>query len=81
MNAQEVSQKYRLKEMHRQNKEPNKNGTSGACGVSWSERRHKWRAYVRHNGRTNWLGEFRNKDTAIEVVNKFREKITVQEDT
>lgn len=75
MTAQDFAAQARLRELHRHNKEPNSGNDSGACGVSWTERRKKWRAYVNYNGKTEWLGEFRDRDTAIDVVNKRRAEI------
>lgn len=79
MSLETLAKKYQIQELHRTNKEPNKQGTSGACGVSWSERRKKWRAYVSHNRKTHWIGEFRDKATALEAVNKCREIIVSKE--
>lgn len=75
MTDEDLAKQFRTQQMHRTNKEPNRNGTSGARGVSWSERRKKWRAYVSHNRRQMWIGEFRDKAVAIEAVNRCRESV------
>lgn len=80
MTAEELALKFRTQQMHRTDKEPNKGSSSGACGVSWSERRKKWRAYVTHNRKTLWIGEFRDKDVAINAVNECREVIVNKEE-
>lgn len=38
-------------------------------GVSWSKRRSKWRAYVHHEGRTRYVGEFADEDDAARAYN------------
>lgn len=70
--VREIIRKNQMEQMLAQDKEPNKNGTSGKCGVSWSERRNRWRGYVTHNRKTTWVGEFKDKDTAVKAVNECR---------
>lgn len=47
---------------------------SGFSGVSWEKRRKKWKAQLRYNGKNNWLGDFLNKDDAINAVRHARLK-------
>lgn len=42
-----------------------KRNTSGFIGVSWSERRHKWKASIHVNGKETHLGIFTDKKDAI----------------
>lgn len=41
------------------------NNTSGVTGVSYSERYHKWEAYITVNQKRKYLGRYLNKDDAI----------------
>lgn len=69
----EVVRKNQLRQRFTPERPLAKNNTSGRRGVSWSERRQKWRAYLQHNGRTAWLGEFTNKTDAIRAVEEVEE--------
>lgn len=40
---------------------------SGVTGVSWSEKRNKWKSVLIFKGKTNYLGYFKNKDDAIKA--------------
>ena len=46
------------------------NNTSGFKGVSWSNREHKWRAYITNNQKFVHLGTF---NYAIEAARKYNE--------
>lgn len=71
----EVVRKNQLRQRFSPERPLAKNNTSGRRGVSWSERRQKWRAYLRTKGRTAWLGEFTNKTDAIRAVEEVEEAI------
>lgn len=71
--ASEVVRKNQLRQQFSPELPLAKNNTSGRRGVSWSERRQKWRAYLRTKGRTAWLGEFTNKTDAIRAVEEVEE--------
>ena len=49
----------------------NYGGTSKYKGVDWDKRRSKWRAQIRHNYKTFFLGRF---DDEIEAARKYDEK-------
>lgn len=76
--ASEVVRKNQLRQRFSPERPLAKNNTSGRRGVSWSERRQKWRAYLRTKGRTVWLGEFTNKADAIRAVEEFEEALEKQ---
>lgn len=48
-----------------QNRPMNRNNTSGHPGVSWDKRRRKWRARIKINHKTAYLGEFENIEEAV----------------
>lgn len=48
--------------------------TSGCKGVSFYRKTGKWRAYIKHNGKTYWLGVFTDKEDANQArLQKERE--------
>ena len=56
------------------NRALNKNNTSGAKNVYWSETKQKWCAGLRHMGKKISLGVFDKLEDAIVIVTKFREE-------
>lgn len=56
------------------NKEIQSNNTSGVTGVSWNKRSSKWLAYIKINGNTINLGEYKDKDEAIKVRKNAEEE-------
>lgn len=48
-----------------------RNNTSGVTGVSWCNRRGKWRAYGKKDGRQHWLGYHDDIDLAAKAVKAF----------
>ncbi len=48
-----------------QNKSMYKNNTSGFTGVSWNKKQQAWQAYIRSNGKNNFLGYFDDFDDAV----------------
>lgn len=57
-----------------QNRRTRKDSSSGIKGVLWSSQHRKWQAYVRANGKNNYLGSFSDPHEAGEVVRAFREQ-------
>lgn len=51
------------------------NNRSGFKGVSWSNQKRKWEAYITVNYKRTRLGFFRNKDDAAKAVMSAREKM------
>ncbi|CZW64547.1 HNH endonuclease [Enterobacter hormaechei subsp. steigerwaltii] len=49
------------------------NNTSGVAGVSYEERRGKWRAHIKVNGKMKSLGYFKRKEDAIAARKKGEE--------
>jgi hypothetical protein len=47
--------------------------TSGYKGVVWSKACQKWTARIKHNGKNIYLGVFKSKDLANQVVRQKRE--------
>lgn len=47
---------------------------SGHKGVFWDKIRHKWEAYITHNGERIRLGRFNNKQDAINARLKAEKK-------
>ena len=47
-----------------------KDNTSGFKGISWLERRKKWRTYITLNNKTIYLGEFKKIKDAIIIRKK-----------
>lgn len=52
------------------NNKLNRNNTSGTKGVYYIKQRDKWRAVIGFRGKTIHLGEFKNKEEAIEARKK-----------
>ena len=52
---------------HRQNCTKDKKGTSKYTGVHWCKPRNKWRAEIRINGKTKYLGSFKSELEASEA--------------
>lgn len=52
---------------NQQNKTIQRNNTSGITGVVWRKDRHSWRAEIKVNGKTIYLGSSQNKDEAIKL--------------
>ena len=50
------------------------NNTSGVMGVCWRKKNQKWRAYITVNHKRIELGDFTNKEDAIEVRKIAEEK-------
>jgi hypothetical protein len=63
------NQKHNLQDLtNKQNLEKQriaKNNTSGHKGVSWFKQTSKWRAQIRHNGESEYLGLFDKLEDAI----------------
>jgi hypothetical protein len=50
---------------------------SGIRGVSWNKAARKWAAYVRHEGKTNYVGLFTDiKEAEVKVIAKRNELFT-----
>lgn len=58
---------------NQQNRCVNKNNTSGVKGVSWDERRGKWRAQLSFEGSRKFLGYFIDLTDAEKVITTLRE--------
>lgn len=56
------------------NRKMQDNNTSGAIGVSWSKRQHKWRAYIAFNKKRVDLGWFSNYEDAVKARQKAENK-------
>lgn len=50
-----------------ENNKNRSNNTSGITGVTWHSRSKKWRATIKKNGKQYELGEFKDKDKAIQA--------------
>lgn len=50
---------------NRQNRPPRKDNTSGVTGVTWSEPKKRWLAFVSIGNKQHFLGHFLTKDKAI----------------
>ena len=48
--------------------------TSGFRGVAWIKKDKRWRAMIKFDNKSIWLGQFTNKIEAAEAYNKAREK-------
>jgi hypothetical protein len=59
-NLRQVSHKENMRNQKRRS-----DNKSGAVGVSWRERDHKWRAYISDVSGAKHLGSFLSKDDAI----------------
>lgn len=51
-----------------------KTNTSGVTGVHWENRRSKWVAQIKHDGRVWFLGYFKDFDEAVAVRKAAEEK-------
>lgn len=56
------------------NKTKRKDNTSDVVGLSFHNKRNKWRAYITVNGKTKHLGYFKEKAKAIEARRKAEKK-------
>ena len=52
-----------------------KNNTSGHKGVCWYKSTSKWNVRIKVNGKSHFLGNFANKEDAIKVAIKARNKL------
>ena len=48
--------------------------TSGHKGISWCKKSQKWTTRCMINGKSKFLGQYKNIAEAIEIVRKFREE-------
>ena len=51
------------------NRDPQANSTTGCSGVSFDNRKQKYRAYIKHNGRQRFLGYYDTLAQAVSVRN------------
>lgn len=61
-------------QLNARNKTIPSNNTSGVKGVCWRKRNQKWRAYITVNHKRIELGDYINKEDAIEARKKAEEK-------
>ena len=59
---------------------PDRNNKSGARGVYWSPQHKKWRAQVRHNGRSFFVGLFSSVPEADKAVKAKRNELHTYND-
>ena len=57
------------------NRGPQKNNSSGYKGVGWSKKSSKWRAQIRFNNKSIYLGLFDDKKEAAKIYNKEAKKL------
>ena len=57
------------------NSKLHKNNTSGVKGVSWNKQTKKWKAEIRANGYSSFLGRFNTLDDAKIAIEKARKNL------
>lgn len=58
-----------------ENNKNRSNNTSGTIGVTWHSKSKKWRATIEKNGKRYELGEFKDKDKAIQARLKAEQEL------
>ena len=62
---------YNLQKVtHRYNLSKDTKGTSKYTGVCWDKRKNKWRSGIKINGKTKFLGYYKNEKEASKVYQK-----------
>ena len=56
------------------NSKLSKNNKSGVTGVHWRKRDSVWFATIGINGKQKWLGQFKTKEEAIEIIKELSRK-------
>jgi hypothetical protein len=49
------------------NRSIHKNNKSGVTGVSWNKQRKSWGSYIRANNKRKYLGNYKNKEDAVQA--------------
>ena len=57
-----------------------KANTSGAHGVTWDKRKKVWLSYVRHEGKSYYLGAFHDRDEAAQAAQTKRNRLFTHND-
>lgn len=60
---------------NQQNSGRQRNNTSGHKGVSWSRTHKSWQASIMGDGKSVWLGRYKNLEDAVKVVADTRNRL------